>query len=182
MPQLSQANRLLQVTTPLEADTLLVTAFSGNEQISSLFSFDISLIAENSAQIDFSKIVGNEITLKVTLRSEPVAIQNWRYISGICSNFSEGDRNERFTSFSAEVVPKVWLLTRRARSRVFQQKSVPDILKIVFDGFDCTACLDSTNTGNTAFNTARRISISAAGSWKKKEFIITSNILTVAIK
>ena len=61
----------------------------------------------------------------------------WRYVDGICSNFSEGDRTERFTSYFAEVVPKVWLLTRRARSRIFQQKSVPDILKAVFEGFDC---------------------------------------------
>jgi type VI secretion system secreted protein VgrG len=136
MPQFSQANRLLQVKTPLGADTLLVTAFNGNEQISNLFCFDISLIAENSTQIDFSKIVGNEITLKVATLGTG-GDPNWRYINGICSNFSEGDRNERFTSFSAEVVPKVWLITRRARSRVFQQKSVPDILKVVFDGFDC---------------------------------------------
>ena len=119
MPQFSQANRLLQVTTPLGADTLLVTAFNGNEQISGLFCFEISLIADNSTQIDFSKIVGNEVTLKVaTLKVATLGTggdPNWRYINGICSNFSEGDRNERFTSFSAEVVPKVWLLTRRAR-------------------------------------------------------------------
>ena len=136
MAQFSQTNRLLQVTTPLSKDALLVTAFNGSEQISSLFTFDLNLIAENSTQIDFSKIVGNQITLKIaTLGAD--GDNDWRYVDGICSNFSEGDRNERFTSFSAEVVPKVWLLTRRARSRIFQQKSVPDILKTVFQGFDC---------------------------------------------
>src|SRR3984957_2606561 len=136
MPKFTQANRLLQVTTPLGADKLLVTAFSGNEQLSTLFAFDLNLIAENSTQIDFSQIVGKEITLKVaTLGSGEE--NDWRYVNGICSNFSEGDRNERFTSSSAEVVPTVWLLTRQARSRIFQQKSVPDILKAVFQGFDC---------------------------------------------
>src|ERR1700675_63385 len=136
MPKFSQTNRLLQVTTPLGADKLLVTAFNGHEQLSNLFTFDLSLIAENSTEIDFSQIVGKEITLKVaTLGSG--AENDWRYINGICSNFSEGDRNERFTSFSAEVVPKVWLLTRRAQSRIFQQQSVPDILKKVLEGINC---------------------------------------------
>src|SRR5205085_5694418 len=51
---------------------------------------------------------------------------------------------EQFTSYSAEVVPKLWLLTHQARSRIFQQKSVPDILKQVFQGFDCDFELRST--------------------------------------
>jgi type VI secretion system secreted protein VgrG len=136
MAKFSQTNRLLQIRTPLGADDLLVTAFNGTEQISNLFSFDITLIAENSTQIDFSKMVGGEITLKIAVLGVD-SDNDWRYVNGICSNFSEGDRNERFTSFAAQVVPKVWFLTRRARSRIFQQKSVPDILKAVFDGFDC---------------------------------------------
>src|SRR5271165_2585328 len=136
MPQFSQTNRLLQVTTPIAADALLVTSFHGTEQISNLFTFNVDLISENSTQVDFGKIVGGEITLKIATLGAS-GDTDWRYLNGICSNFSEGDRNERFTSFSAEVVPKVWLLTRRARSRIFQQMSVPDILKVVLQGFGC---------------------------------------------
>ena len=33
-------------------------------------------------------------------------------------------------------MPKVWLLTRRVRSRVFQHKTVPEILTTVFQGYD----------------------------------------------
>src|ERR1700732_5376586 len=123
MPKFTQANRLLQVTTPLGADKLLVTAFSGNEQLSTLFAFDLSLIAENSTEIDFSQIVGKEITLKVaTLGSG--AENAWRYSNGFCSVLSEGARNEKFTSFPAEFVPEMGLLPRRAQSRIFQQQSV----------------------------------------------------------
>jgi type VI secretion system secreted protein VgrG len=136
MPDFTQTNRLLQITTPLGKDDLLVTGFSGTEQISTLFTFDLALVGQNSTTIDFSKIVGNEITLKIAILGADGST-DWRYFNGICSNFSEGDRNERFTVFNAEVVPKVWLLTRRAQSRIFQQKSVPDILKEVLSGFDC---------------------------------------------
>jgi type VI secretion system secreted protein VgrG len=133
---LSQTNRLLQVTTPLGESALVVTGFRGTEQISQLFSFELDLIADNSATIDFSQLVGKDITLAVATPGQGNEAE-WRYVNGICPSFSEGDRNKQFTSYSAEVVPKVWLLTRLARSRIFQQKSVPDILKQVFEGFDC---------------------------------------------
>ena len=136
MPTFTQANRVLQVTTPLGDDKLLVTGFRGNEALSNLFYYEMDLIAENSTQVDFSKLVGKEITLKIATPgkgNDP----DWRYIDGICAAFSQGDRNDRFTRFSAEVVPKVWLLTQQSQSRIFQLKSVPDILKAVLTGFDC---------------------------------------------
>src|SRR5580704_7660505 len=133
---LSQTNRLLQVTTPLGESALVVTGFRGTEQISQLFSFELDLIADNSATIDFSQLVGKDITLAVATPGQGNEAE-WRYVNGICPSFSEGDRDVQFTNYTAEVVPKVWLLTRLAQSRVFQQKSVPDILKQVFQGFDC---------------------------------------------
>ena len=136
MAEYSQNNRSLQLTTPLGDNVLLVTGFHGAEQISNLFSFELSLIAANSTTIDFSKLMGNDITLSVATPGEGGAT-DWRYVSGICACFSQGNRNEEFTSYYAEVVPKVWLLTCRAQCRIFQQKSVPDILKEVLKGFDC---------------------------------------------
>jgi type VI secretion system secreted protein VgrG len=136
MAPYSQANRPLQVTTPLAQDALLVTGFRGTEELSCLFSFELSLIAENSTVIDFSKLVGHDISLSVATAGEGGATE-WRYLNGICARFSQGNRNEEFTSYYAEVYPKVWLLTRQAQSRIFQQKSVPDILKKVLQGFDC---------------------------------------------
>jgi type VI secretion system secreted protein VgrG len=136
MPTYTQTNRPLQVKTALGDNVLLVTGFRGSEQLSTLFSFELSLIAENSATIDFSRLVGNGIALSVATLGEAGATE-WRYINGICAQFTQGNRNEDFTSFYAEVVPQVWLLTRRFQSRIFQQKSIPDILKQVLHGFDC---------------------------------------------
>jgi type VI secretion system secreted protein VgrG len=141
MPPYSQANRPLQVTTPLP-DALFITGFRGTEQVSHLFSFALDLIADNSTTIDFSQLIGKQITLTVATPGKG-GDADWRYLDGICAAFSEGDRNQQFTGYIAEVVPKVWLLTRLARSRIFQQKSVPDILKKVFQGFDCAFELHS---------------------------------------
>ena len=133
---LSQKNRLLQVTTPLGENALVVTGFRGKETISRLFSFELNLIAENETEVDFGRLIGNPITLAVATPGDGGSTE-WRYVNGICAAFSEGDRNKDFTSYFAEVVPKIWLLTHLAQSRIFQQLSVPDILKQVFQGYDC---------------------------------------------
>lgn len=136
MASYSQTNRPLQVTTPLGGTALLITGFRGAEQISHLFSFTLDLIADNATTVDFGSLIGKQFTVSAATPGKSGDTE-WRYLDGICAAFSEGNRNKAFTSFSAEIVPKMWLLTRQARSRIFQQVSVPDILKQVFQGYDC---------------------------------------------
>ena len=62
MPQYSQANRLLQVTTPLGADVLLLDGFNGREAISQLFKFDLDLLAEQPVPLD--AILGQTLTVR----------------------------------------------------------------------------------------------------------------------
>ena len=59
-----------------------------------------------------------------------------RYFHGICVSFSQGARNQRFSSYRAELVPKVWMLTQISRSRIFQNKTVPQILDEVLEGYE----------------------------------------------
>jgi type VI secretion system secreted protein VgrG len=59
-----------------------------------------------------------------------------RYFSGICSRFSEGDRSGKTTMYRAELVPAFWLLTKTRDRRIFQDKSVPEILRSVLGGLD----------------------------------------------
>jgi type VI secretion system secreted protein VgrG len=67
-----------------------------------------------------------------------------RYFSGICNRISQGERDENFTRYRMEVVPQFWLLTKRAQSRIFQQMTVPDILKKVLTGLDVTYEIQGT--------------------------------------
>jgi type VI secretion system secreted protein VgrG len=46
--------------------------------------------------------------------------------------------------FEADLVPQLWLLTKNVQSRIFQQKSVPDILKEVLKGLDFTSEIQGT--------------------------------------
>jgi type VI secretion system secreted protein VgrG len=130
----TQAGRPMAVRTPLPADTLLLVGFSGNEGLSQLFSFRLDLIAENHhvKDIAFDDLLGQPITVRLELPGKGKE----RYFNGICSRLTQGESDEDFTSYTMEVVPRFWLWTRRARSRIFQHLTVPDILEKVLDGLD----------------------------------------------
>jgi len=123
----TQENRLLAIATPLGDDTLLLAGFSGEETISRPFRFDLELLSE-SESIDFDAIVGQNVTVRLTL-----ATGDDRYFNGFISRFSQSGRNRKLVSYRAEMVPWLWFLTRTADCRIFQNKKVPDIVKQIFD-------------------------------------------------
>ncbi len=136
----------MTVSTPLGADTLLLTGFEGTEEISQLFAFRLDLIATNGTKIDFDKVLGQELTVTMQIQNEdPQSTEvKVRYFRGICRRFEQGNRDKDFTSYRAEIVPQFWFTTRTAQSRIFQQLSVPDILKKVLVGLKVDYNLQGT--------------------------------------
>ena len=57
-----------------------------------------------------------------------------RHIGGIISRFEQTGRGKRFVYYRAQLVPKVWPLTLRRDSRIFQEKTTPEILEEVLKG------------------------------------------------
>ena len=145
MPKYSQANRPMAVSTPLGPDVLLLQQFSGSEFLSRLFRFQLELLAESSTDIAFDQILGQSVT--VTLQMPDGSS---RYFNGIVNRFSQGQQipspmgSAFFTRYQAEIVPQLWLLTRKAQSRIFQQIAVPDILKQVLTGLSVDYQLQGT--------------------------------------
>lgn len=133
MPTYTQAEGPLAITTPLGKDVLLLTGFRGSEAISRLFSFQLDLLAEVQSAVKFDGILGQDAT--VTLR---LPNGEERYLNGIIKRFSQGSRDETLVKYRAELVPKLWLLTKNVQSRIFQHLSVPDILHQVLTGVDVT--------------------------------------------
>jgi type VI secretion system secreted protein VgrG len=127
----TQTDRPLKITSPLGPDVLLATGICGYEETSRLFEFEISLIADLSNEVRFDGIMGQSVTLEMRQLDG-----GKRCFNGIVNRFSQGARDETFLHFRAGIVPKLWLLTKKVRSRVFQHLTVPDILKEVLVGFD----------------------------------------------
>src|SRR5687768_10356154 len=122
----TQENRAMAATTPLGPDVLLLVGFSGNEGLSQLFRFHLQLMAEEKKEVAFDKLLGQPISVRLELPGK-----KQRHFHGICSRVAQGGSDGVFTQYHLEVVPQLWLLTRRAQSRIFQQLSVSDILKKV---------------------------------------------------
>lgn len=135
----TQSHSPMSVSTPLGTDVLLLVGFSGSEAISQPFGFQLDLLAESDATVGFDQLLGQSITVTMKLPDE-----NKRYFNGICSRFSQGARDAHFTAFRMEIVPQLWLLTRRAQSRTYQQLSVPDILKQALKGLNVRFELQGT--------------------------------------
>jgi type VI secretion system secreted protein VgrG len=127
MPSASQAHRQIAVGTPLGEDVLLLRSFTYTEQLARPFEMTLDMVSDNS-NIKFADIVGQNVTVRL---QKPMDDQP-RYFNGIVRQFTQMRGSGRTTQYQAIVVPWLWLLTRTADCRIFQDMTVPDILKKIF--------------------------------------------------
>ncbi|MBZ5619972.1 MAG: type VI secretion system tip protein VgrG [Acidobacteriia bacterium] len=126
----AQTERPYELTTPLGKDVLLVKRFSGREAVSELFQFDLEVVAEIQNEVPFDQLLGKKVTLEIARETGK------RYINGIVRRMKQQGRDLVFKAYRLEVVPQFWMLTRNRRSKLFQQMTIPDILKKVLTGLD----------------------------------------------
>jgi type VI secretion system secreted protein VgrG len=129
---ITQANRLLEVTTPAGTDVLLLHSFSGSEGVSRPFRFTLKLVADvmnnMPAQVTPSAIVGQPMSIRITLSTPDSASSGNRYISGMCERFSVEDTDDEFAHYTAVIVPWFSFANYAANCRIFQHMTVPDII------------------------------------------------------
>jgi type VI secretion system secreted protein VgrG len=122
----SQAERRSKVYSPFGGDALLLQRLSGRESISEPFGFQLEFLSELE-ELDFASVVGRPLGVSVLLEGG-----GERFFHGIVARFEQGAARGRFVSYRAELVPWLWLLKQRSNCRIFQQKSVPDIVRKIF--------------------------------------------------
>lgn len=130
MPNITQEHRLLKLTTPLGEDKLLIRSIDGMEGISQLFSYRIDAFAPNEEVVDFSRLIGQPACVRVNM-VHGEAGEITRAFHGLIQTFTRGARGDFNTGYSIQLVPQLWVLTRVTQSRIFQQKTVVDIIKAV---------------------------------------------------
>ena len=123
----AQATRRLQISTPLGDDALLVRAFSGDEGLSQLFHFELELLSENPS-ISYDAILGKDVTVGLALADD----SQQRYWNGYISRFYQAGRDSSLVVYRAQMVPWLWFLNQTTDCRIFQNKSVPDIVTQIF--------------------------------------------------
>ena len=138
MEKATQKGRLLEIFTPLGEDHLLIRKLDVTEGLSQLFTIEVELLFEEGKERMKTTVVTPESILgkpATILLNQNKAQGEFRYFSGIVNRISQGARTEKFSMYSATIVPHVWLLTQRTQSRIFPDMTVPDILDKVLHGF-----------------------------------------------
>lgn len=127
MGEVQQTNRLFKLETPLGEGVLLVRSAEGSETVSELFNFKLVLASED-AEIDFNAVIGKKATLGIRQSDG----SSWRYFNGYISHFRQAPAPGRLASYYADLVPWVHFLTLSQNCRIFQNKTVPQVVEEVF--------------------------------------------------
>ncbi|MDR5784681.1 type VI secretion system tip protein TssI/VgrG, partial [Caballeronia sp. LZ065] len=126
-----------------EPGTLSFRSMTGNEALSTLFDFEVQLVSSD-ASLDLKSALGKSLTLEIQPQ-----VGALRYLDGQITRFEFNGR-ETLTSrsyiYTATVRPSLWYLTRSINCRIFQEKTVVEIIQEVFSayGFPVTNRLSST--------------------------------------
>ncbi len=142
---ITQDRRQLSITTPLGKDFLLLQSLRASESLSQLFRYELELRHEETevtykpTMVDEQDILGKPIAIRLEQGDKLE-----RFFHGIVIQFSQGQRDTRFSYYQAVVVPQIWILTQVSQSRIFQHLSVPDILRKIFAGFEVSYELQGT--------------------------------------
>ncbi|MDY6842662.1 MAG: type VI secretion system tip protein TssI/VgrG, partial [Thermodesulfobacteriota bacterium] len=118
--------------------SFLIYDFRGTEYLSRLFEFNLSLVS--TSDVAPQDITGKNITVTF-IRFDHVtgAEKTQRYFNGIVSSFTKlpiiDTGSGPVYHYKAVMVPKLWLLSRRTDSKIFQQERVLEIVETVLHSY-----------------------------------------------
>lgn len=137
-----QADRILNFTSTLGTDVLLPEFLAGVEGISELFYYQVELVADVNKTIDPKSIIGTKVTVGILADDSGTE----RYINGIVASFEFCGGDEEYNNYRAYIVPNIWLLTLNTNTRVFQNKTVTDVIQTVLSPYNISPSIQTSGT------------------------------------
>ncbi|MEE4639937.1 MAG: type VI secretion system tip protein TssI/VgrG [Wenzhouxiangella sp.] len=137
-PTASQANRQASFhhsgdQQRIPADKLLLNEMFAREQVSGLFEYQLVLSSDDE-NIDLNELIGENAWVEMQLPGQSTP----RHFCGIVADFTFSSFRDNLAEYRITLRPWLWLLTQASNNRIFENKSVPDIVKEVCraHGFD----------------------------------------------
>lgn len=117
-----------------------VARLQGHEGLSELYELNIELVSEDG-DIEFDEVVGQGCVITINPPEHTTGdggvftgeVTEPRYIHGVVSHFEIADQGSRYTTYYAQVVPKIWVMQHRYNCRIYQEVSVQDIILQLFN-------------------------------------------------
>ncbi len=117
----------ITLKSPLPADDLLFESMSSSAGLSSLGEMQLNLLSKKP-DLKPEDLLGKPVTVTMQLRDD-----GKRHFNGFVTRFGAGVHRGSYFTYQATVNPWLWFLTRTSDCRIFQEMSVPDIVKKVFE-------------------------------------------------
>jgi type VI secretion system secreted protein VgrG len=136
-----QGYRPFAVTTPLGPDVLVFRRMIAIEQMSRPFDYALEVLSSNH-NLKFTDLLGENVSIRCDLPGG-----RDRHFNAYVSQFGYQGVNGRYARYQARLSPWLWFLTRAANCRIFQNKSVPAIVKEVCEQHGFTD-IDDKLSGN----------------------------------
>ena len=116
----------MRITTALGETGLMLYGFTGTEAISTSFEYRVTMLSEETS-IALQSLLRTPATIALRLADD-----SDRYINGIFSFLRQAEMGkDKLVTYEATIVPKVWLLNLYSNCRIFQKKTVPQIVEQV---------------------------------------------------
>ena len=108
----------------LDPGTFEVVAFAGREAISEPYRFEVRLLSRDP-HVDPADVLGATASLVRYRGTEPVPVH------GVVAEFDLGAQTPDRAEYRAVLVPRLWRLSLAHQSRVFQDATVPEVVRTV---------------------------------------------------
>ena len=126
---MTRSGLALKLSAAPALDSLQLVALHGEEALSELFLYSLELYSSNTA-LDLAGMVGQAVTASVALTDG-----GWRHFSGKIARIVQAGGGKEGASYRADLRPWFWWLTLEVDARIFQNKTVPDIITGLFQEF-----------------------------------------------
>lgn len=115
-----------ELFSPLGNADFHLHSLSCRESLCQISEIHLECLSEKS-DIEPDAMLGKMCSIRITLEDE-----SERFLSGYFTHFAHTGTHGRHQRYEAMLHPWPWFMTRTADCRIFQNKSVPEIIKEVF--------------------------------------------------
>ncbi|GAB2882383.1 type VI secretion system spike protein VgrG1b [Uliginosibacterium flavum] len=123
---MAQAFMQFELLSPVGPEVLRLSSLSARETLGQISEFHLFGLSD-TPDIDIDALLGKQGSIRITLPDG-----GERFFTGYFTRFAHAGTHGRFQSYEAVLRPWPWFLTRTTDCRIFQNKTVPEIIKEVF--------------------------------------------------
>jgi type VI secretion system secreted protein VgrG len=121
-----QRDRIASFNTALGTDKLVLARFEVTEAVSELFEMRVEALSEDE-NIDFDRVIGRNASISVRAKDTVP-----RLFNGVVVNSEWIGLKQGLYAYRLTLRPWFWLMTRSNNCRIFNTKSVTDVIREVF--------------------------------------------------